>query len=491
MEKAKNKDVPLSQTNFYESWRTSNKSKFLLNEWVKTEPSELLLQSVWQHQRLLRSRLQTSDGQSVRVLHPGFLNKEAGPDFQNAVIQFGRNTPITGDIEIDLVPNGWNAHGHQGNPAYAKVILHVVWKDDGRGGASLPTMELKPFLDSPLEEIRSWFNSDAAHDWSTADSGECCAALSRLAPEEASELLKQAAEIRFYGKARGMEVRARQCGWEQALWEGLFRALGYKQNVWPFQGVAERLPQLLCVNDSVLNIQAKFFGVSGLLPDTLPEGAEAYLRRLWDVWWRERERYRELLLSASVWHFNGLRPANLPQRRLALAAHWLADGSFMSRLESWFTSDKSGDALVDSLLGCLQPPKDEFWSYHWSFRSARLPKVHPLLGESRLADLAVNVVLPWFWMRAHAGKNDHLKSVACRRYMSWPVAQDNVTLKLARRRLFGRESVRWIKTAAQQQGLLQVVRDCCSQSNAICSACPFPDLVRSWEVYCRSHPVRG
>jgi len=462
-----------------------------LNERVNTEPSELLLQSVWQHQRLLRGQLQTSDGQAVHVLHPGFLNKEAGPDFCDAVIQFGQNAPITGDIEIDLVPSGWTGHGHQGNPAYSKVILHVVWQGEGMRERPLPTLELKPFLDSPLEEIRSWFDSDAARDWPVEASGECCAALSRLGAGEASELLNQAAEIRFLGKARAMEVRARQCGWEQALWEGLFRALGYKQNVWPFQGVAERLPQLLNPKDSVLVLQAKFFGVSGLLPDTLPEGAEGYLRSLWDIWWREREKYHELSLPSSIWHFNGLRPANLPQRRLALAAYWLADGSLLSRLESWFTMDKPGDTLAESLLECLQPPKDEFWSYHWSFRSTHLAKAHPLLGESRLADLAVNVVLPWFWMRAHAGKNDRLKSVACKRYFGWPVAQDNTTLKLARRRLFGKESVRWIKTAAQQQGMLQVVRDCCSQSNAICSACPFPDLVRSWEVYCQSHPVES
>lgn len=43
--------------------------------------SEYLLQVAWHYQRLLRGRLKTLDGKSVRVLHPGFKNHEAGPDF--------------------------------------------------------------------------------------------------------------------------------------------------------------------------------------------------------------------------------------------------------------------------------------------------------------------------------------------------------------------------------------------------------------------------
>src|SRR5580704_10123463 len=91
-------------------------------------PSEQLLQVVWQHQRLLRGRLKTLDGKSVRVLHPGFKNHEAGPDFRDAVIQIDGAAPKSGDIEIDLEANGWRAHGHHTNPAFKKVMLHVIWE---------------------------------------------------------------------------------------------------------------------------------------------------------------------------------------------------------------------------------------------------------------------------------------------------------------------------------------------------------------------------
>jgi len=53
-------------------------------------------------------------------------------------------------------------------------------------------------------------------------------------------------------------------------------------------------------------------------------------------------------------------------------------------------------------------------------------------------------------------------------------------LKLARQRLLGTAKASILKGAAQQQGLMQIVRDFCEHSNAVCAGCQFPDLVRSW-----------
>jgi hypothetical protein len=363
--------------------------------------------------------------------------------------------------------------------------LHVVWSVGNETGApNIPSLALERFIDSPLDDIKAWFASDAALESPAELEGKCCAALSRLAAADANDLLCQAAAIRFQSKARAFEARARQRGWEQALWEGLFRALGYKQNVWPMQRLAELLPEIRDSGDSVIALQAKLLGTASLMPESMAlEAPESYQRRLWDIWWRERDRFSGVALPKTLWRFNGLRPANQPQRRLALAAHWLASDRLLSRLETWFTTEQREPLLLDSLLDCLQPPLDEFWSAHWSFSSARMPQPQPLLGASRLTDLAVNVVLPWFWMRAVAGRNERLKREAESRFYAWPMGQDNAALRQARQRLFGQATTRWLNTAAAQQGLLQVVRDCCNYSNAICSQCPFPDLTRAWEQH--------
>jgi len=112
--------------NFYAQWRAQRSSAHALRE-DGLPPPERLLQAVWHHQRLRRDQLATLDGQSVRVLHPGFANAEGGPDFRGAVIQIGSEPPRTGDVEVDLRVSGWHAHGHDRNPAFKNVILHVIW----------------------------------------------------------------------------------------------------------------------------------------------------------------------------------------------------------------------------------------------------------------------------------------------------------------------------------------------------------------------------
>ena len=66
-----------------------------------------------------------------------------------------------------------------------------------------------------------------------------------------------------------MLARAKNTGWEQALWENLFRALGYKNNIWPMQNLAETKSRWSCGTSTAFEIQARLLGISGLLPDEL------------------------------------------------------------------------------------------------------------------------------------------------------------------------------------------------------------------------------
>ena len=79
---------------------------------------------------------------------------------------------------------------------------------------------------------------------------------------------------------------------------------------------------------------------------------------------------------------------------------------------------------------------------------------------------------------ARDGKNQRLTQLAEERFLAWPPAQDNSVLRLARQRLLGRQPGTVGRSAAGQQGLLQIVRDFCDHSNAVCADCMFPDMVR-------------
>lgn len=471
--------------NRYAQWRARHGWAAAFHE-SPDAPPEKLLQAIWQQQRLHRDQLKTLDGQPVRVLHPGFASVEGGPDFRSALLQFGSASPVSGDVEVDLRDSGWRAHGHDQNPAFKNVILHVVW--EGKPSAARPpTLSLREVLDAPLAELALQLEHHSIRALPDELFGKCCAPLRELDAAAVNTLLREAAHVRLQNKAAQFRARARHVGWEQSLWEGLFRALGYKHNVWPMQHLAETRAHWQKGADSPLRLQSRLLGLSGLLPAELnrdQSDTDHYLRRVWDGWWRERDAFAEAILPRELWRFHGLRPANHPQRRLALAAHWVHDDTLVERIEAWCKNPQSDKTLVNSLAKILSVKHDEFWSWHWTFRSARLKKSQPLLGEQRVTDLAVNVILPWLHARAQSGRNGKLSAEIERRYQVWPAAEDNSTLRLARQRLLGRSLAgkSGLPTACAQQGLLQIVRDFCDHANATCDGCSFPELVRNWQA---------
>lgn len=459
-------------------------------------PTERILQSIWQHQRLRRDQLKTAAGLPVRVLHPGFISVEGGPDFRGAVVQLGDGPPCTGDVEIDLRTSGWQAHGHDRNPAFQKVILQVLWEEapdrplvrveDGGHRPQLPPppgLALKGFLDAPLDDLTLSLEQLSLRSLPEELRGQCCAPLRALSEERLTALLRDAARVRWQAKAAQLRTRAQAAGWEQALWEGLFRGLGYKHNVWPLHCLAELRPRWQSPAAGGFELQARLLGISGLLPAELTraqKSTDTYLRRVWDQWWRERDSFQDCQLPRSLWRFHGLRPANHPERRLALAAQWVSSGNLPARLEQWCVAECADAQLVSSLREVLAGGPDEFWSHHWTLRSPALKTAQPLIGETRVTDLAVNVILPWLWVRAVEGKNVVLRESLERRYFAWPAAEDNAVLKLARQRLLGVGGAKFTRRAFAQQGLLQIVRDFCGNSDALCTECRFPELVREW-----------
>lgn len=491
-----NDAVISSPENFYARWRSRVCGEHFLQD--KQFPAERLVQAIWQHQRVRRGELKTADGQSIRIFHPGFASFEGGPDFRGAVLQIGAEAPCSGDVEVDLRASGWHSHGHDGNPSFRNVLLHVVWEEAGTGrrhsgkdiGPAILT--LKNVVDAPVEELSLSLENEPLRSLPENLRGKCCASLRDWKPAELTQLLEQAARVRFENKAAQYRARARNAGWEQTLWENLFRALGYKHNVWPMQHLAEQRTRLLARVEKIPEAgerrrawQALLLGTGGLLPDELTrmeKSSDSYLRRAWDFWWRERDGFSDILLPQAAWRFHGLRPANHPRRRLALTAHWLADEDFISKIEKWIASNIGGAAPVQAaggqLIKILQIERDDFWSWHWTFKSPRLKKPQPLLGDGRMTDLAVNVILPWLWVRAVEGRNDEIKNAVERLFFAWPAAEDNSVLKLARQRLLGASRPELFKTAAAQQGLIQIVRDFCDHSNATCDGCPFPELAQ-------------
>src|SRR5207244_2892865 len=96
----------------------------------------------------------------VRVVFQGWWNLEAGPDFLHATVQLGDDPEQTGSVEIHLRADDWFHHGHDRDPGYNDVILHVVLWHAGsermprtQSGRQIPQLVLEHFLDSSLESL--------------------------------------------------------------------------------------------------------------------------------------------------------------------------------------------------------------------------------------------------------------------------------------------------------------------------------------------------
>ena len=113
---------------------------------------ESILQAIWAHQLIGTRGLRTSDGAELQILFPGWLNRDAGPDFRNARLQIGRRE-VMGDVEIHLDARDWRNHGHARDGGYDGVVLHVVLRSGGEtplrapeSGRPIPELNVAPYL---------------------------------------------------------------------------------------------------------------------------------------------------------------------------------------------------------------------------------------------------------------------------------------------------------------------------------------------------------
>ena len=80
---------------------------------------------LWQHLLLNRTELVTEEGERLKIIYPGRVNDDRGADFRDAVIATSQGL-IKGDIEVHVSSSAWQAHHHHQDPAYNRVVLHVV-----------------------------------------------------------------------------------------------------------------------------------------------------------------------------------------------------------------------------------------------------------------------------------------------------------------------------------------------------------------------------
>ena len=406
----------------------------------------------------------TTDGRKVRIVQFGVWNHEAGPDFAEAAVSFDDGAAERGHIELDPDARDWEHHGHATNENYNGVVLHVFLD---RGDAEfftrttehrrIPQVLLDPsMLDEPPTPQPE------------AKPGRCVAPLRAMPEERVREVLHGAAQFRLRRKGAALARTTDLHGADEALFQSLAGTLGYKSNKLPFTLLAQRLP-LKLLRAAKDNVEALLFGVAGFLNQNdlgeFDTPTRVYLRSLWDRWWPRRAEFERLTIPRELWKMSGQRPANHPQRRLAalaqLVRHWPSVRSLRD------------DCAADDITKFCARLRDEYWDHHYTVTSKLSSKRMALIGESRVTEMLANVFLPI------AINTDPAKWIA---FKNLPATLSNRRVEIAALRLFGGGDIATslLKSAAAQQGLLQIYEDFCQRDASDCQHCLFPAQVAKW-----------
>ncbi|MCX6996864.1 MAG: DUF2851 family protein [Kiritimatiellaeota bacterium] len=441
--------------------------------------SERHLQCVWFDPTLRPAALRTQHGEEVRIEDPGVWNLEAGPDFLGAALRIGpEQRRIAGDVEIHSHPADWAAHGHAADPRYARVRVHVTFHPGDFPADRFPPGAVQIALRDALaaNPAFAFENIDlTAYPYGRpATAPPCARVLAAWPPDNREGLLAAAGEERLRRRAGRLAASAAR-GPAQVVYEEVMAALGYKHNKAAFRRLAETLPLRALRAESHGNPEiayALLLGVAGLLPDQLTrrmdDESRAFVRLLWDAWWRGQERWAARVLPAAAWRLSGLRPLNHPLRRLAAAAVlFLADPT---PDEAWrqLAQDHPADSL-DRARRRLLAVSHRYWDRRLTFNGKKQRDAAALIGNTRADAILINVFVPFLAARQHAAP------FAQALLEQLPAEADNVIVRQMAHTLFGPDAPRsLLRAGLRRQGLLQIFHDFCLNDRSRCAACPFP-----------------
>lgn len=341
------------------------------------------MQYVWKH-RLWRSEdMVTNTGKKVRVVDPGLLNTDAGPDFFNAKIEIDGHMWV-GNVEMHYRATDWKRHHHDSDKAYDSVILHVVAKDDApvrrTNGELIPQLVL---------EVSPQFNADYASLVGATIEVPCATKIKQVPHLTIVEWVEGLAFERLHGKVERIHqlLDSFNGSWEDVCYVTLARNFGFGINNDAFERLARRTPLRLLGkhSDSVLQIEALLFGQAGML-DAQKPGMDSYYNQLCTEYAFLSNKFQLTPMEKESWKLFRIRPQNFPYRRIAMLAQFIEDGFRMMNRILEAESEKEMRALFEVELS-------GYWTKHYTFGKPN-ERATSTLSRSSTDIILINTVAP-------------------------------------------------------------------------------------------------
>lgn len=412
---------------------------------------EQLLQYIWQHRLYKSEDMVTNDGRRVRVLDPGLLNSDSGPDFFNAkVVIDGRLW--AGNIESHVRASDWRRHHHDSDAAYDSVVLHVVEKDDApvyrTTGERIPQVVL---------QVSPRFNAELSTLLTSRNEMPCAPRLASLTPLVVADWMQGLAMERLHDKTdRIGDLLALYNGsWEDVCYVTLARTLGFGVNSDAFERLARRTPLRLLAkhSDSMLQIEAMLLGQAGLLPQGEEQrGIDPYIGRLTTEYAFLANKFSLKPMERTDWKLFRLRPQNFPYRRIAMLATFIHGGFRLM-------SDILEAPHHDDLRRLFEVELTGFWATHYTALSRETHR-SPALSRASVDVVLINTVAPLLQAHAEATGNALEADRAVAMLETLPPEKNRVVNDFARAGIECRD-------ALTSQALLQLRRQYCEPRKCI------------------------
>ena len=341
------------------------------------------MQYVWKH-RLWRSEdMVTNTGKKVRVVDPGLLNTDAGPDFFNAKIEIDGHMWV-GNVEMHYRATDWKRHHHDSDKAYDSVILHVVAKDDApvrrTNGELIPQLVL---------EVSPQFNADYASLVGATIEVPCATKIKQVPHLTIVEWVEGLAFERLHGKVERIHqlLDSFNGSWEDVCYVTLARNFGFGINNDAFERLARRTPLRLLGkhSDSVLQIEALLFGQAGML-DAQKPGMDSYYNQLCTEYAFLSNKFQLTPMEKESWKLFRIRPQNFPYRRIAMLAQFIEGGFRMMNRILEAEGEKEMRALFEVELS-------GYWIKHYTFGKPN-ERATATLSRSSIDIILINTVAP-------------------------------------------------------------------------------------------------
>ena len=422
---------------------------------------EELLHYTWKHRLLPLQPLETTDGRPVEVIDPGLHNRNAGPDFFNAKVRIG-DTLWVGNIEIHQKASDWYQHGHDRDPRYDNVVLHVcetidrdVMTSDGK---YLPQLQL-----TIPQTVREHYEELLQTD----QYPPCYRIIPDLSRLTVHSWMAALQTERLERKTEDIRHRAERLGgsWEDAFFVTLARNYGFGINGEAFEEWAYNVP-LSAVGhhrDDLFQIEAIFMGQAGLLElDTIPAHYQqdalndGYFARLRNEYQYLAHKFSLKPMDVSHWNFLRLRPQNFPHIRI-------------SQLANLYYQQKLGlSALIEcqtvnDLKTLLHTQVTPYWETHYTFGSLSA-KNEKHLSYGSLNLLMINTAIPMLFAVGRHRQHEELCDRAFN-LLEELKPENNYIIRLWQQ--CGLE----VRSAGDSQALIQLKKEYCDRRN--CLRCRF------------------